>query len=48
MNTPQQDHYLQVGLANKKHCDMKNKIGYTFEECPECKKTQNENSKSTV
>jgi len=36
MNTPEQNHYLQVGLANKKHCDMKNRIGYTFEECPEC------------
>jgi len=36
MNTPEQNHYLQVGLANKKHCNMKDNIGYTFEECPEC------------
>jgi len=40
MNTPEQNHYLQVGLANKKHCDTKNRIGYTFEECPECQIAQ--------
>jgi len=50
MNTPEQDHYLQIGLANKKHCDMKNRIGYTFEECPECnhKGVEMKKSKSGV
>jgi hypothetical protein len=36
--TDEQEHYRQVGLGNKKHCDVKNKIGYLFEDCPECNK----------
>lgn len=35
-NTPEQEHYLQIGLANLAHCDTEHNIGYTFEDCPAC------------
>jgi len=39
-HTSAQEHYYQVGLGNKKHCDAREKTGYPFDDCPECKKSK--------